>query len=228
MKTLILFMAMSFVAAVATAEELFFPSKVGTVLIYKTFDKKNKETNTVKYTIKDVKTEGDNMDITYVCESTDEKNESVFKDELIVKKKGDKIYFDMSNLLNKAAFKQTGDVPADIQVTGNNLEVPANPKPGDVLPDATVTMAMNMGFMTMKMSAEVTNRKVESIETKTVKAGTFKCYKFSSNVQATTMGIKLKTSTLDWYAKGIGTVRTESYDKNGKLQSYTELTEIKQ
>jgi len=83
-----------------------------------------------------------------------------------------------------------------------------------------------MGFINMKMSANITNRKVEAIEDITVKGGTFKCYKFSSDVQAIAMGIKVNTKNSEWYAKGIGTVKTESYDKNGKLQSRTELTEV--
>jgi hypothetical protein len=82
----------------------------------------------------------------------------------------------MSNFINKAAFQQNGEIPAEIQVTGNNMEVPSNPKPGDVLPDANVEMSMKLGFVNMKMSANVTNRKVEAIEDITVKAGTFKLY----------------------------------------------------
>jgi hypothetical protein len=41
------------------------------------------------------------------------------------------------------------------------------------------------------------------------------------------MGIKAKAKNFDWYAKGIGTVRTESYDKNGNIQSHTELVEVR-
>ena len=85
---------------------------------------------------------------------------------------------------------------------------------------------MKMGFINMKMSAQVTNRKVEAIEDVTVKAGTFKGYKFSSEVNASAMGMKSKSNNTDWYAKGIGIVKTESYDKNGKLQSHTELIEL--
>jgi hypothetical protein len=132
----------------------------------------------------------------------------------------------MSNFINKAAFQQDGSIPAEIEITGNNLEVPSNPNPGDVLPDASVEMAMKMGFVNMKMSANVTNRKVEAIEDITVAAGTFKGYKFSSEVNSTVMGIKVNSKNTDWYAKGIGIVKSENYDKNGKLQSRTELIEV--
>ncbi|MDP2887503.1 MAG: hypothetical protein Q8P34_00885 [Bacteroidota bacterium] len=227
MKKLILFTLMIFFGMALKAQEIFFPTKEGTVLVYKSFDKKDKETNTVKYTITHLTLSGDDMDITYLIESLDPKEKLVFKDEITIHKKGDKLYFDMSNFINKAAFQQNGEIPAEIQVTGNNMEVPSNPKPGDVLPDANVEMAMKLGFVNMKMSAQVTNRKVEAIEDITVKAGTFKGYKFTSEVNSTVMGMKVNSKNTDWYAKGVGTVRTESYDKNGKLQSYTELIELK-
>ncbi|MGE5447385.1 MAG: hypothetical protein ACM3PR_03415 [Bacteroidales bacterium] len=38
--------------------------------------------------------------------------------------------------------------------------------------------------------------------------------------------MKSKSRNVDWYAKGIGTVKTENFDKNGKLQSRTELMQV--
>jgi len=227
MKKLFLFTALIFVGMALKAQEIFFPTKEGTVLVYKTFDKKDKETNMVRYTITHININGSDMDITYQVESIDPKEKLIYKDEITIHKKGDNIYFDMSNFINKAAFQQNGQIPAEIQITGNNMEVPSNPQPGDALPDANVEMTMKMGFINMKMSAQVTNRKMEAIEDITVKAGTFKGYKFTSDVSASAMGLKMKSNSKEWYAKGVGVVKTESYDKNGKLQSYMELIELK-
>ncbi|HZK93533.1 MAG TPA: hypothetical protein VFC67_04945 [Prolixibacteraceae bacterium] len=227
MKKLFLFTALIFVGMALKAQEIFFPTKEGTVLVYKTFDKKDKETNMVRYIITHININGSDMDITYQVESIDPKEKLIYKDEITIHKKGDNIYFDMSNFINKAAFQQNGQIPAEIQITGNNMEVPSNPQPGDALPDANVEMTMKMGFINMKMSAQVTNRKMEAIEDITVKAGTFKGYKFTSDVSASAMGLKMKSNSKEWYAKGVGVVKTESYDKNGKLQSYMELIELK-
>jgi len=212
---------------VLPAQEIFFPSKEGTVLVYKTFDKKDKETNMIRYTITHLKVSGNDMDITYQYESIDPKDKLVYKDEITIHKKGDILYFDMSNFINKAMLQQNGEIPSEVKVTGNNMEMPSNPKPGDVLPDANVEISMIMGFINMKMSANVTNRKVEAIEDITVKAGTFKAYKFSSDINSTAMGIKFKSKSIEWYAKGVGIVKSEQYDKNDKLQSYMELIELK-
>ena len=227
MKKLLLFTAIILCAILLKAQDTFFPTKEGTVLVYKTFDKKDKLTNAIQYTIKHVTISGNSIDITYQCESIDPKEKLVFKEDITIHQKGDKLYVDMSNFINKAAFQQNGEIPADVQVKGNNMEIPVNPQVGDVLPDASVEMSLKMGFINMKVSADVTNRKVEAIEDVSVKAGTFKGYKFTSDVNSSALGIKIKAKNIEWYAKGIGTVKTETYDKNGSLQSHTELVELK-
>lgn len=227
MKRLFLITVIILCGMILKAQETFFPTKEGTVLIYKTFDKKDKLTNTVKYAIKHVSSSGSNLDITYEFESIDPKDKPVFKEEITIHQKGDKLYFDMSNYINKAVFKQNGEIPSEIDIKGNNMEIPLNPQPGDILPDANVEMALKVGFISMKISAELTNRKVEAIEDITVKGGTFKCYKFSSDINSSAMGIKVKGKSTEWYAKGIGIVKSESYDKNAILQGRTELVEVK-
>ncbi len=226
MKKLLFLSVILFGALTLKAQEPFFPTKVGTVLVYKTFDKKDKLTSLVKHTIKDVKTNGSDFDITYQYESLDPKEKLVFKEDITIHQKGDKLYFDMSNFVNKSAFQQEGVIPATVEITGNNMEIPLNPKAGEMLPDANVMMSLKMGFVNMKMSADLTNRKVEAIENMTVKAGSFESYKFSSDVLAVAMGIKANMKSVEWYAKGVGAIKSENYDKNGKLQSYTELVEI--
>ncbi|MGE5449058.1 MAG: hypothetical protein ACM3PR_11885 [Bacteroidales bacterium] len=226
MKKLILFMAILFTVMLLKAQDTFFPTKEGTVLVYKTFDKKNNLTNLLRYTITQVKTQGSDMDITYLCESMDPKDKPLYKQEITIHQKGDKIYFDMGNFINKAAFQQNGQIPPEVEIKGNELQVPVNPQPGEALPDANVEMALKMGFVNMKMMADLTNRKVEAVEDVTVSAGTFNAYRFSCDVNSSAMGIKSKSRNVDWYAKGIGTVKTENFDKNGKLQSRTELMQV--
>jgi len=227
MKKIILITSIILCAIVLNAQETFFPTKEGTVLIYKSFDKKNKVSGIMQYTITKVNVSGSNIDITYLCESIDNKEKLVFKEEITVHQKGDVLYVDMGNFLNKAAFQQEGKIPAEVEVKGNNMELPLNPSPGQILPDASVEMALKMGFVNMKMTANVTNRKVEAVEDITVSGGSFKCYKFSGDVNSVAMGIKVQAKTIEWFAKGIGTVKTESYDKKGDLTGRTELVEVK-
>lgn len=227
MKKLFLLTVIVFGILSLKAQETFFPTKEGMVLIYKSFDKKDKLSGMMKYTIEKVNVSGSDIDITYLCESLDNKEKLVFKEEITVHQKGDVLYVDMGNFLNKSAFQQEGKIPAEVEVKGNNMEIPLNPSPGQTLPDANIEMALKMGFVNMKMSAAITNRKVEAIEDISVSGGTFKCYKFSGDVNTVAMGIKVQAKTVEWIAKGIGTVKTESYDKKGELSGRTELVEIR-
>jgi hypothetical protein len=227
MKTFFLFSIMFLIGNVLKAQETYFPTKVGTVLIYKSFDKKDKVLGTTKTTIKNVNISGTNIDITYEMESLDAKDKLQYKEDITIHQKGDILYMDMNNFINKSAFQKDGEIPAEVEVKGNNMEIPLNPKPGDKLADANVEVSMNMGFMSMKILAELTNRKVDAFEDITVKGGTYKCFKFSSDFTSSAMGMKFNGKNISWYAKGIGTVKSESYDKNGALQSRTELIEIK-
>ena len=227
MKKLFLLTVIVFGVLSLNAQETFFPTKEGMILTYKSFDKKDKLTGMMKYTIEKVNTSGSEIAITYLCESLDNKEKLVFKEEITVHQKGDVMYIDMGNFLNKAAFQQDGTIPAEVEVKGNNMEIPLNPVPGQTLPDASIEMAMKMGFVNMKMSADITNRKVEAVEDISVTGGTFKCYKFSGDVNTVAMGIKVQAKSVEWFAKDIGMVKTESYDKKGNLSGRTELVEIR-
>jgi len=227
MKKLFLLTVIVFGIISLKAQDTYFPTKEGMILTYKNFDKKDKVSGTMKYTINKVNISGNDIDITYLCESLDNKEKLVFKEEITVHQKGDVFYVDMGNFLNKAAFQQEGTIPAEVEVKGNNMEIPLNPVPGQTLPDANIEMAMKMGFVNMKMSTDITNRKVEGIEEISVTGGSFKCYKFSGDVSSVAMGVKVQAKTIEWFAKGIGTVKTESYDKKGNLTGRTELVEIK-
>lgn len=108
------------------------------------------------------------------------------------------------------------------------MEIPSNLKPGDVLPDSHVAMALKVGFINIKMSANITDRTVEALEKVAVKAGNFDTYKLTSTVSINAMGIKTSSKTAEWIVKGIGMIKTESYDKNDNMNTYTELVSIKE
>jgi hypothetical protein len=226
MKKLIFLLTVVFLSYGLSAQKAFSPAGVGTKLTYQSFDKKGKMAGQTKYTVKEISGTGDNFKLVYDVESLDDKGNRIYIDEVSVKQEGDKMYFDMSNFLNKSAFQQNGEIPPSIEITGNNMEIPLIPIPGSSLPDASVTMAMKMGFINLKMTVNVTNRKVEALEDITVKAGTFNAFKLSGDVSGTIIGIKVNSKGIDWYAYGVGLIKTESYDKKGNLSSVLELVQI--
>ena len=228
MRNLLILLAMLLSEAVAEAQDIFFPSEIGIVLEYKTYDKKEKETGMIRYTITNIEGDGENMDITYLIEMEDANKKTLFKEELTVNKKGDKLYVDMSKLLSKVILEKAGDKADNIKISAAQMETPSNLKPGDTLPDSNVEVSMKVGFMNIKMTNKVTDRKVETMEKIAVKAGNFDAYKLSSKVTTNALGIKYISTKAEWIVKGIGMVKSEEYDKKGNLNSYTELVSIKE
>lgn len=227
MKKLLFVTAILFVVFSLKAQDTYFATKDGMVLTYKSFDKKDKMTSWVRYTIKDVKVNGSKMDITYQTESYDNKDKLVYREDILIHQEGDILYLDMSNFVNKGAFQQNGEIPADVEIKGNNMQIPLTLQAGQTLPDASFEMAMKMGFVNMKFGVDITNRKVAGFENTTVAAGSFECCKIASDINSVALGIKVNATMNEWYAKGVGTIKSETFNKKGELLGRTELIEIK-
>ena len=146
MRYLLLIASILFSGIFAKAQDIFFPTKEGTVLEYKSYDKKDKVTGKIRYTITNINSEGNDMDITYLIETTDAKDEPLFKHELTIHEKDEKLYVDMRKFLNKAIFKKGGKIPDNLKITGNEMEIPSNLTTGDTLPDSQMEMSFKMGL----------------------------------------------------------------------------------
>jgi len=222
----VLFLAfMSCACLIVNAQLAYFPSE-GTVLTYHNLDKKGKIESKIVYKVESVKQSGENADVTYFVESYGKKDELVFKDLITFKKEGDKLFFDMSNFVNKGAFQQNGEIPATVEIEGNSLEVPINGTAGQSLPDANMTIASDMGFVKLKMTTNIINRKVDDIEDLTVPAGTFNCMKISGDVNGKILGMNVSGKSVQWYSSGIGMVKSETYDKKGELSGSMVLVSV--
>lgn len=104
-----------------------------------------------------------------------------------------------------AAIEMTTDVPL----------IPARLAVGLEL--GTGSIVMNMGGI--KTTQEIHTHKVVGREQLTTPAGTFDCYIVEQTYTAKMAFIKAKGSQKVWYARGIGNVKTEIYDKRGKLST---------
>ena len=106
------------------------------------------------------------------------------------------------------------------------LEYPATLKEGDKLKDGLFSMDITSSSgISSTIEISITERKVETKEPVTTAAGTWDCFKISSNNKIVTKvsekEIPISTQMNEWYAPGFGVVKTES--KTGK----TEITSIK-
>lgn len=117
-----------------------------------------------------------------------------------------------SNLLGAVKIRSAGAVTV----------LPASMAPGDVLPDASG--AVKAGPASIKV--EVTDRKVLRLETLTTPAGTFDCIVVQEHkVEKGTFRNRVTTART-WYARGVGMVRHDTYDRNMELETTEVLARL--
>ena len=76
----------------------------------------------------------------------------------------------------------------------------------------------------LKASLEGKYLGVESLQTD---AGIFECAKLAVEAWQKAFWISKKEKAIEWYAKGIGLVKSETYNKRGKLQEVTTLKAVR-
>lgn len=100
--------------------------------------------------------------------------------------------------------------------------LPALMQPGQVLPDADFTVRVaGLGFR-----VRVSDRKVLRREDLHTPAGEFDCIVVSEHKVERGLGRNRVTTALTWYARGIGMVRHDTYDKDMVLETSEVLIEI--
>ncbi len=200
----------------------YSPVEKGTVLKHSNYDKKDKLTGTSTQTVIDNYVEEGVQTVKIRNEYQDVEMDSVFMTELEMKCKDGRYYVDMESYIGESTLTPYSNMETTFEV--ENMTIPAELKVGDALDNGRVTVTIsNNGMKIMTISVNISNRKVEAIEDITTQAGTFECYKISYDI-STKMLITIKASTVEWYAKNVGVVRSESYNKKGKLTGYTVLT----
>lgn len=199
--------------------EAYYPFEKDVKFEITSFNKKGKKESAVKYEIVEVS----NNVATVKTIISDEKDKEITTTSYNITCEGENISIDFKSMMSPDLFKQYKDM--DMEMTGSNIELPNNLQVGQVLKDANLKMALNMGGIKMNMTLDVVNRKVESKESITTAAGTFECYVLSYTSEMK-MGMKMSFHIKEWVAKGVGLVRSESYNKKDKLMGYSELTNI--
>ena len=111
---------------------------------------------------------------------------------------------------------------AEVTAEGGIALLPSEMMPGDTLPDASG----KVHALGMTMNVSVTERKVIGEDTLDTPAGTFDCIVISEHKVEKGMFRNRTTTALTWYAKGIGMVRHDTYDRNMVLETSEILEKI--
>ena len=201
------------------AQNIFFPTKVGSVQTYATLNNKGKVEGYVRQTITDIKGGGNDMTISYLSEIIDKENkdgEAKMSIPLTIHIKDGIMYFDLNSMMPAQKDQpQMGELK--MEITGAPTEIPTNLQVGQTLKDANMVMSMNMGFIKMKTEVNLTNGKCLAIEDVTVPAGTYKSHKVTQTAQATVMKIKSTTTTITSHAFFISATSSTKSQAEGNI-----------
>lgn len=196
----------------------------GTTLTYANFDKKGKQTSTTTTQVTSVKVKGDTTFFTVHQLISTGKKKNDLESDFKYKCSGNTFYIDMNTVLNQEMMAAYDD--ASLKVTTNNLEMPANLKPGMELDDGEINMEVQIEYMTTNISARTFYREVEAKEEITTPAGTFSAYRIKGYVESKIAFMRFAFKVVEWYVEDIGVVRSETFDKKNNLMGYTELQKI--
>lgn len=218
----LLIMLMVAISAKAQNCEGFFPMKQGAVIETQSFNPKDKLQGMHRQTILAVDQVDEGVAIKVKSEQLDEKGKPSFEQELNMRCVDDVFYMDMKDMLDPKTMGGFQDM--EVSVSGVDLEFPGIMQVGQTLNNGNIKMSVSSsGFTVMNMEVKILNRKVEAYEPVTTPAGTFDCFKISYDIEMKTV-VNVKAKGTDWVAKNVGVVKSEQYDKNGKLTGYTLLS----
>lgn len=209
MKKVFLVLAGLGLTVAAMAQHPFACTTEGAKLHYLTQDAKGKESSTSDIEITKVVTDGNSITITEVTQILINGKPFTKPIETVSTVKDGNVMVDFSGGLSLATEGGGFVLPKDLSV-------------GMELPTGEVTVDVQG----LKVKQDISFHKVIAKEEITVPAGTYECYVIERQYTATMLGFKVKGSMKTWYARGIGTVKTETFDKKGKLESSQILTGV--
>ena len=234
MKVKILYTALiSLIAGGAMAQDctFFFPQTEGTVWVRKGYDAKGNLQSVMSYQVDEVETlpSGQEVEAAYVY--TNPSGTIVNKGDIKAYCQNGEFFLDSKETLSYPGV--VSEMNTNVDITENFINYPnpyaANFDKNNVYFDEASVKIYDKKNRKNRKDMAIKDREFIKTESITTPAGTFDCAKVKYNI-ATRSPKSKETITgygYEWYSPNVGLVRTEQYDKNNVLQSYTVLEELK-
>lgn len=206
---------------------VFFPNTEGAMMIHRTFSSDDQLVASIVYRIKqsyeyDTKK---NIEIGYTA--LDNLNNIIDRGDL------DALYFEGDLFLQMPNRVMSSDIietlGSNTMLVGNYMDYPDgfdSPFDGNFeMPVGEYTIRSKNGKRE-NLRVRIYDRKHEGKEEITTPAGTFDACKITFKFDCIKNN-RINTHTgVEWYAKGAGIVRSETYNEDGELENYTVLTTL--
>lgn len=226
-KLFVVVLLMSFITKDNDDCVMYFVSEKGSKLELKNYNRKGKVQNVIQLEVTDKVVSNNKITLAIKYAYYDKKQKDVqAKGNYKAMCENGVFKFEFGAMMPMAGQSKGKNMKMEIE--SDFLDIPSNPSVGQKLRDGVMKMKMKAEGMPnmFNTKVEIKNRKVEGMEKITTPAGTFSCVKISYNSEMKMSFMKTRTKTIEWFARGVGMVRSESYNKRGKLSGYTELTKL--
>ena len=224
-KNLVIFLSFLSYSYLASAQDcaLYIPVDEGASWEMTSYNAKGKEGGKIYYELVEKSAQGDDITFTIKSRFEDAKGRETFESTYEAYCHGGVFEIDMQSKMDGVAMGAYKDMKMEVDAT--NFEVPdMDASPGTKLDDASLEVQVAGIF---NMIINTTDREVLAREEIETPAGTFDCLVLTQTTQSK-MIVKVQSTSKEWYAPGVGLVRSESYNKKGKLTGYSELTALNQ
>ncbi len=201
--------------------------KEGAILEYTDYNRKGKKEGASTHETISISGENNNLSAIIKATVTDKKDEETFSTEYKANCNNGLFSLDMLRFFNFDKLSEHNKNNLSLEIDGDVLEFPVGMKPGDHLDDGNISIKVNSdSFTLVTMTFKVFNREIVGEEQISTSAGTFMCQKVKFDFESKFGIINIKGTGVEWYYKDVVVVRSESYNKKGKLLEYHELTGI--
>ncbi|SHI46654.1 hypothetical protein [Aquimarina spongiae] len=201
--------------------------KKGAVLTYTNYNKRGKKESTTIHETISITGDGNTVSAIIKATVSDEKDNKTFDTEYKANCDNGLFSLDMLRFFNFDKLSEHNKNNLSLKIDGDVLEFPVGMQPGDDLNDGNISIKVNSeAFTLVTMTFDVFNREIVGEETITTPAGTYKCKKVTFDFTSKFGIINVKGTGVEWYYNDAMVVKSESYNKKGKLIGYHELTGI--
>lgn len=226
-KLLCFILLCAFSVKIAQGQECneYYQLKDGSAWEFETYSGKGKLTGRNQQKVTSFNKKSNGFDATVNSTMFDEKGKELMKGDLEFKCENGTVFIDMRNFVSEEQLKAFSNY--EMKIESENLEIPSSLSAGQSLKDGKIVITGVGSAIPMKMTVTITDRKVEAKESMTTPAGTFECFKITSKTKLQNqMGVtmNMEFSSVEWIAPKVGMVKSESYNRNGKLNGYTVLS----
>lgn len=192
------------------------------------YDKKGKENGTQTWKVLDVKKNGNSYESSVTSSFKDAKGKEIDNSNGVYIFDGGILKADVRMSMPQQQMEAYKDAEAKFESA--YIEYPSRLNIGQSLKDVDFKMDIDNKGTTTTVTFNMTNRKVEAKEKITTPAGSWDAYvisyQSSFKTQLGPIGIPINMEGKEWFVPGVGIVRTETYNKGGKLMGSTQLTSI--